>query len=112
LLTTKAKAMAKYKMRTFMKQFSRNDKQKFNCGAIVFRNVGDMRAKINDVWTLDPGDETPTISTGHPDVIDETEYKVTFTNDIGGTISLVNAIYTQTLPVTVGTGKQTPCDKL
>jgi hypothetical protein len=88
--------MAKYKMRTFFTQIGSNEKLNPKCNAIVFKNSGDRVAVINDTWRLEPGDETPTISTGHPDVVDMTEYSISFDVSSGGTGPLVNVIYTQT----------------
>jgi hypothetical protein len=97
--------MANYKMITKFTQFGANDKQIFRCNAVVFKNSGDRVAIINDTWRLDPGDETPTISTGHPDVVDLTEYTIAFDATSGGTAPLVNVIYTQTTPIkTKGSG--------
>jgi len=98
--------MAKYQMKTYFKPFGKNSnfKPDGGCGAIVFKNTGDMPAIINDVWRLEPGDETPTISTGHPDVVDITEYSVAFDESAGGTSKSVTAIYTQTVPITIKSG--------
>jgi hypothetical protein len=103
--------MAKYQMKTYFKQFGKNAdfKPDGGCGAIIFKNTGDQVAKINDVWELQPGDETPTISTGHPDVIDVTQYSVAFDASSGSNAS-VTAIYTQTVPITVKNGAAV-CDK-
>lgn len=68
------------------------------CHAIIFKNVGDMRAKINGTWVLEPGEETPSLSSGHPEVIDLTDYKIIFESDSGGTAPAVNVIYTTLSP--------------
>ena len=87
--------MAKYKMKSFFPQFGKNDKFTPLCNAIVFRNAGEVQVRINDNWVLEPGDETPTISTGFPDVVDETEYTIAFDPTSVNPNRLVNVIYTQ-----------------
>lgn len=102
--------MAKYRMITKFTQFGSNDRQIFKCNAVVFKNSGDRVAVINDTWRLEPGDESPTISTGHPDVVDETEYTIAFDASSGGTGPLVNVIYTQTMPITSKNGGIQNCE--
>lgn len=101
--------MAKYKQTTFFRQYGENKSITLLCGAIVFKNSGDVAVDINKTWRLEPGDETPTISTGHPDVVDETEYTIAFDPTSAGTIKLVNVIYTQIKPVDPK-GKAGACD--
>jgi hypothetical protein len=96
--------MAKYQMKTKFTQFGVNDKFTPKCSAIVFKNAGDRVAIINDIWRLEPGDETPTISTGHPDVVDMTEYTIAFDVSSGGTGPLVNIMYTETTPIALKNG--------
>lgn len=91
--------MVKYKMTTFFRQYGGNKKFTPHCHAIIFRNNGDVPAIINKNWRLEPGDETPPISTVHPNVVDETEYSIAFDTGGGGTTKLVGVIYTQIIPV-------------
>jgi hypothetical protein len=91
--------MKKYRMKTYFRQFGKNGKFTPECSAVVFKNAGDQPVRINDTWLLEPGDETPTISTGHPDVVDETEYTFAFVTGGGGTGPLLNVIYTQIRPI-------------
>jgi hypothetical protein len=105
--------MARYKSKTTFEEIGKTDNSFVRkCNAIIFKNVGDQRCKINGVWTLEPGEETPTISTGHPEVVDETEYKVVFDPASGGTAPLVVCIYTTVYPITSkGAANTDACEK-
>lgn len=82
-----------YQSKTEINQIGKDENDlKPKCHAIIFKNAGDMRVKINDVWILEPGEETPTISTGNPEVIDLSSYKITFDPTGGGTVKLVTYI--------------------
>jgi hypothetical protein len=86
-------AFPQYKAITEIKQFGKDDNDyRPKCHAIIFKNAGDMRVKLNDVWVLEPGEETPTISTGHPEVLDYSSYKISFDPSGGGVMPLLNAI--------------------
>lgn len=89
--------MPRYKSTTYFWQTSDNDMILPMCNGIVFKNSGDQACVINDKWRLEPGDESPTISTGHPEVVDVSEYRIVFDTGSGGIAPLVNAIYTQVM---------------
>lgn len=80
------------------------------CHAIIFKNTGDVRATINDQWILEPGEETPTISTGHPEVIDMTEYRINFEVGSAGVSPKVTAIYLQIAPNQANTTGTVTCE--
>lgn len=92
--------MAKYFNYTDFWQTAENDKITPKCSAIIFKNMGDKAAKINGVWRLEPGEETPTISTGNPEVVDMSTYQVSFDESSGGIAPLVIAILIYTMPIT------------
>ena len=80
------------------------------CHSIIFKNTGDVQVKINDLWVLEPGEETPTISTGHPEVVDMTDYSVSFDPTTSGTAPRVVAVYTQTQPNGNRNGNTVNCE--
>lgn len=103
--------MAQYRSKTHFWQTSVNDDIKPMCTAITFKNTGDQPLRINNVWRLEPGEETPSISTGDPEVVDETTYSVAFDASGGGTAPQCTALYiTTNYKTTKGNGSDA-CDQ-
>ena len=68
------------------------------CSSILFKNVGTVTAYIwaqgSGPWALAPNEEMPSINQMHPEIVDETEYRVEFSSAAG--IQQVNAIIVET----------------
>ncbi len=103
--------MATYKNVTRLWQSTTDDEITPMCTAILFKNTGDRPLKINGGWLLQPGEETPTISTGNPEVIDTTTYTVAFDVSGGGIAPQVTALIITTTSNTSKGVNGNDCDK-
>lgn len=99
-----------YKGKVRFWQSGKNDKITPKCASILFRNTGETRLRINEIWPLEPGEETPPIAMIFPNVIDETEYRITF--DPGGTKPQVTAMILDISPTNQSNGSDLLCEKL
>lgn len=104
--------MAKYKSKTHFWPTAINASISPKCTAILFKNTGDTPANINGLLLIQPGEETPTISTCDPEVVDMTEYRVEFVVGSGGTAPMVVAMYTEVMPIKNSETSGNACEKL
>ena len=82
------------------------------CASIVFKNIGTGDMILNDVFTIGEG-QTFGNAMPHPDMYDDSEYRIKFTNPAtgAGVAILVYATAVDESGNQVGTSPQQICEK-